>query len=374
MGAPLRPRTRIGFEGTVFTWFSALFCLAALLLHENLVLLMGCAALACGQAARLFARSNLSGLEVSRSLPGRGRVGVPLPVTWTAQNPRRRAAVGVEVEERLGPRVRPVALRVTFTAVDGGATERAGTQLVFRRRGLHRLGGFKVGSRYPLGLFRAAAVVEASDPILVRPREGRATAALRSWLGGAARARVRPSLLVRGDDVFHGVREFRDGDDPRRIHWRTTARTATLAVTEWHREQGRSLVILLGRGHGAGFRTLAAFERAVSAAATIYRAALANGLEARLDLGLKQGGGRAGFRRLAPALDALAIVRAQGGRRPRAALRRLGAEPGRRIVVYVAAGEERGIKPRLAKAAGRGGSHLLLRADEPGLERWVRGL
>lgn len=368
------PRTQITFEGTIFSWFSALFSLAALLLGENLVLLMGCTAFCCGQAARLFARRNLLGLQVARGLPRRGRVGTAVPVTYELSGDAGRAAVGVEVEDRVGHGARPVTQQIAFAGLERGATVRASAELAFVRRGRHVLGDLSLRSRYPLGLFMASQQVPATSQILVRPREGRPTAALRSWLGGSSRAQVRPSLTARGDDVFHGVREFREGDDPRRIHWRTTARSQTLAVTEWRREQGRDLVVLLGRAHGAGYGTLRTFESTVSAVATIWRAAHAAGVSASLELGSAHEGVRGGPQRLGPGLDALAGVSAQGGRRPRAALRRLGAARRSRIVVYVASGPEPGIKKRLQRAAGRGGSWLLIRADGPGLSRWVRGL
>ena len=372
--AGLRPRTRVTFEGTIFSWFATLFSLAALLLGENLVLLMGCVALCCGQAARLFTRRNLLGLTLDRRVPSRGRVGTPLPLTYELASTRRRPSVGVEVEDRIGRHARPSTVQVAFTGVPGRGRVQASTELTLTRRGRHVLPSLTVRSRYPLGLFAASARVPTEGEVLVRPREGRPTPVLRTWLGGAARAQARPSFLARGDDVFHGVREFREGDDPRRIHWRTTARSGTLAVTEWHREQGRDLVILVGRAQSAEYDALQSFERAVSAAATVYRAALATGVSARLDLGRSQDRARGGIRRLGPGLDALASVTPQGGRRPRGALKRLGASPGGRIVLYVASGPEPGIQKRLRRAAGRGGSWLVLRADGPGLTRWVRGL
>lgn len=368
-----RPRVQYTFEGTVFTWFTVLFTLAALLLDENLILLVGCATLGCGQAARRIAARNLSGLEVERRAPARARVGTPVPVTYGVRNPRQRPAVGVEVQQRRGCfGIHPISLTVEFTGVEAGGRARHTQPLVFARRGHHRLGPLDVTSGYPLGFFRASARVVIGDTILVRPREGRPTEALMAWLGGAADARSKPSLVLRGDDILHGVREFREGDDPRRVHWRTTARRGTLTVMEWRREQGCELVILLGRGHGAGPEALRAFERTVGFVATLWRAAHRKGLDVRLDLGTRTAKAIRG--RLGAGLDALADVKSQGGRRPRAALRKLAGRSGARAVVYVAAGPEKGIGSRLARAAGRGGSWLLLRADQPGAARWVRGL
>lgn len=375
---PLAPRVRLAFEGGVFVTFSALFAFAALALQENLVFLMGCVAFAAAQGARWPARRNLRGLIVRREAPIRARAGVETPITYVVANPRGLAAAGVEIRDRPGPRARPVSLALEVPGIPAGGSVRKTTRMTFLRRGLIRLGGIQATSRFPLGFFRAEARLALEHVVLVRPREGRPTMRLRDYLGGRADARRRPSLTVRGDDALHGVREFRDGDDPRRIHWRTTARRGRLALTQWRREQGRSLVLILGRGHGAGKTASDAFERAVSVAATVWRAAQREGLETHLELGGGRGAvrrGAGGIRRLGQGLDALARVRPQAGRRPRAALRRMASRArGGRVVVYIASGPEPGIRRRLAAAVGREGTSLYLRTDQPEVAKWVRGL
>jgi uncharacterized protein (DUF58 family) len=362
----LEVRTRATFEGTVFSWFAGLFALAALALDENLVFLMACLALGCAQAARFAARRNLRGIDVARRLPHRARVGQPLTVGYTVSNPRRRPLVGAEVVERFPRGVRPSAARLTFGAVGAGETRHRPGRLTFLRRGRFTLGTLGVSSRYPL---------DAGGRVLVRPAEGRPTNALRSRLRGRAEARTRPSLNTRGDEYLHGVREFREGDDPRRIHWRTTARTGQLTLAEWRRVEGRRIRIILGRSRGAGPDAARRFERAVSFAATAWRLSHRENLPVHLDLGRAGTGGTAPpTRSLGRGLDALAVVRGQGGRRPRRALRRLAREHDPAVVLYVAAGPERGIKARLAAAAGRGGDWLYVRADLPEAARWVRGI
>ena len=62
--------------------------------------------------------------------------------------------------------------------------------------------------------------------------------------GGVAGLRGDEGGTQRGGGMdFHGVREYRQGDDLRRVHWRTTARTGELAVTEY--TQGSSLEVLV---------------------------------------------------------------------------------------------------------------------------------
>jgi uncharacterized protein (DUF58 family) len=175
--------------------------------------------------------------------------------------------------------------------------------------------------------------------------------------------------------VIYGVREFRQGDDPRRIHWRSTARRGALVLSEWRAEQGRHVVVVLGRGVGAGPQATAHFERAVSATAALWRLCGRERMRTQLLLGGRKDPGLDDTGRgLERGLDALAVVAAQGRRKPRRALRRLADTTGPRTVLYVAAGPEPGIETELAAAAGRGGDWLVLRAHDASLERWVRGL
>jgi uncharacterized protein (DUF58 family) len=89
-----------------------------------------------------------------------------------------------------------------------------------------------------------------------------------SWTGGGE-SRARTVATAGEDDV--APREYRHGDDLRRIHWRTTARRGELAVRREEQPwQSRGAVILdtrtvAHRGDGAA----SSFEWAVSAAASV---------------------------------------------------------------------------------------------------------
>jgi uncharacterized protein (DUF58 family) len=69
------------------------------------------------------------------------------------------------------------------------------------------------------------------------------------------------------DAEFHGLRQFRPGDSPRWIHWRTTARTGELVVREF--DQGSHDDLLMIVEPFAPSRTSNLVEAALSLAATI---------------------------------------------------------------------------------------------------------
>jgi len=364
-------------QGTVYLWTIAVFSVTLLLLGENLVFLLGSLALGCAAVAWFLAGRNLRSVACRRATPRRTAVGAPTALTWEVTNARGTAAVGIEIEDRPARASKPVCLQVEFPSVPGHGTQAVTHSVGFGRRGVVDLsrGEATVASTFPLGLFRASCRVAVSGRLVVRPREGRPTPRLRRLVRGREPAEARQRRLWRGDDVIYGVREYREGDDPRRIHWRSTARKGALVVSEWRAEQGCEAVVVLGRGVGAGPASGADFERAVSTAATVWRLCAQEQVRADLFLGVRK---RARLEDDGRGLDAgfelLTRVRAQGGRRPRRALARLAEQTGARTVVYVAAGPERGLERDLAAAAGRGGSWTILRAYDATLESWVLGL
>lgn len=87
------------------------------------------------------------------------------------------------------------------------------------QRGWMRLEPFRVETRYPLGLFRAWALVIPDARCLVWPQPAHDAPPL------PRTGRGDHGATHRGDgDEFHGLREYRPGDPLRQIAWRSSAR------------------------------------------------------------------------------------------------------------------------------------------------------
>ncbi|MEO7715699.1 MAG: DUF58 domain-containing protein [Capsulimonas sp.] len=109
-------------------------------------------------------------------------------------------------------------------------------------RGVYEIGPTVVTSTDPFGFSTFQQTVGTTQELMVLPTP---IPTSRLFLDGAAAGqRGDEGGTQRGGGMdFHGVREYRQGDDLRRVHWRTTARTGELAVTEY--TQGSSLQVLL---------------------------------------------------------------------------------------------------------------------------------
>ncbi|MDQ6641714.1 MAG: DUF58 domain-containing protein, partial [Actinomycetota bacterium] len=137
-------------------------------------------------------------------------------------------------------------------------------------RGRHRLGPMQVRLREPFGMVEMRQEVSGEAELLVTPR---VTPLHEIRLGGGwfASGEDHPRSFTVGHVADVVVREYRRGDDLRRVHWRSTARMGELMVrNEEQLWQARATVVLdnravAHRGTGSG----SSLESAVGAAASV---------------------------------------------------------------------------------------------------------
>lgn len=139
------------------------------------------------------------------------------------------------------------------------------------QRGVYRLHGFRVESGFPFGLLRTSRRFAQQSSLVVYPRFeplGRMTlpVGVRHHPGGVLLA----SQLGESFE-FIGDREYRDGDNPRDIDWRATARLDRLIVREYREEYFMRVAVVLDTHVPAQAPKAQheAFERAVSVTASV---------------------------------------------------------------------------------------------------------
>jgi len=188
-------------------------------------------------------------------------------------------------------------------------------------RGRFRLGPLRLRLTDPFGLCELTRSFTAYDTLTVVPRvEPLPPIRLAGEWTGYGDARSRAVALAGEDDVV--PRGYRDGDDLRRVHWRSTARYGELMVRREEQPLRSCATVLLdarARGHrGRGLGS--SFEWAVSAAASIAVHLLERGYAVQLltDAGLPAGRSAASGRLSASdeaglLLDTLAVARLSDG-------------------------------------------------------------
>lgn len=157
--------------------------------------------------------------------------------------------------------VEPLAARSSATA---------GYQLPTSGRGTISLGPLVAELRDPLGLLRRTRTVAGVDTVVVAPR---AHLVDMPQLGNGPLGRHLLAQARRlGPGEFHSLREYADGDEPRTIHWRASARSDKLLVKQHSVEGLRRMLVLLDADRSS-YADAASFERAVTVAASLVRSA-----------------------------------------------------------------------------------------------------
>lgn len=158
--------------------------------------------------------------------------------------------------------------RFVLSPAPAGASIEATYRIPTARRGRHELGPLLAIIGDPLGLAQRAWEVADVTDIIVRPRVHAVLAPRRAGGGDqdprADGARV-PAFEPAGE--FLGLRDYEPGDDPRRVHWRSTARLGELVVRQDEAAAPGRVVLLLDTRRSA--HDDASFEVAVEAIASI---------------------------------------------------------------------------------------------------------
>jgi uncharacterized protein (DUF58 family) len=215
-------------------------------------------------------------LTIKRSVPTQVVAGDPVTVTLTLANRKRRLsgwlmAASDYVVRVSGGSHEHLTAETLFPRVPPRATRDASYRLRLMRRGRYRFGPVRVKSRFPLGLVERSLTFELPGELIVTPRLGKLAD---RWHREAASADelVQRRQPRRGafPDEFEKLRLFRYGDNPRMIHWRTSARQNLLMGREYHEIRDRDLMVLLDLAAAADDEeALLRVELAVSFAATI---------------------------------------------------------------------------------------------------------
>lgn len=188
-------------------------------------------------------------------------------------NPGARATPPCDAIEQLAAE----ELRIAVPRLAPGRSATLPYQLPTHRRGALEVGPLAIARADPLGLWTARRPLGGTTTLLVQPRvypiDPRPTGRTHHLEGPISETAPRGTL------TFHTLREYVLGDDVRRIHWKTSARTGTLMVREHVDTSQPSTVVVLDTR--ASRYTDDRFEDAVDVAASVVAASQRRGFPVR---------------------------------------------------------------------------------------------
>ena len=211
-------------------------------------------------------------LSCARSvLPPTVRPGDVCTVLVTVRNHGRRATAPLSLVEETAPALGPPP-RFLLDPVPAGGTRGLEYRLRPHARGVHRLGPLTGEITDPFGCSSRRVQLDGSAFVTVTPVVVPLPAITLpgASLDGDERISVVPGAGA--DDVT--VREYRVGDDVRRVNWRATARAGELMVRREEQERRPPATMILDTrrcafGLGPDASSSPAFEWAISATASV---------------------------------------------------------------------------------------------------------
>ncbi|QXJ25391.1 DUF58 domain-containing protein [Actinomadura graeca] len=204
-----------------------------------------------------------------RLAPGRLPVGHEARVDLRLENVSRLPSGLLMVEDQV-PYTLGGRARFVLDRIEPRGSRELGYRIRSDVRGRYRVGPLTVRLADPFGMVELVRSFSLSDRLTVTPAivplpAGRLAGA---WTGGGDS--VARAVSAAGEDDV-APREYRHGDDLRRVHWRSTARHGELMVRreEQHWQSSGTLFFDTRRGAHWGDGPGGSFEQGVSVTASI---------------------------------------------------------------------------------------------------------
>lgn len=265
-----RLRRVLTTRGVAFASCGVALVASGVVLGQHDVTRAGVLLLALVVIAVVLVRRHGLHLQVSRtSVPSRVAVDERSVVTVRIRNGESSVSPVLMAEESIDYALgdRP---RFVIPVLRPGGTHEVQYTVRSHTRGVHRLGPLRIRVRDPFGIGLRASDVLGDAELVVLPRVVPLGSGRSLGSGIGTEGSVPHMVALHGEDD-QTVREYRDGDDLRRIHWPATARTGGLMVRQEDRPAKRRAVVLLDTrpsGHGGSGRA-SSLEWCVTTAASV---------------------------------------------------------------------------------------------------------
>lgn len=261
-------RIRFTAAGAIFLAGALAVGFAAINTGNNLLYLLLGAMLGATAVSGWVSEQTIRDVEVARRIPRGVPVGQEVTLRYTIRNRKRRMpCLGLELREdglpgaAFVPRIGP------------GQTVEARSASTFVRRGVYPLDTLTLATSFPFGFFRRERDLTVPGELIIWPRTDRRVDPPRAGVGRRATTGAQPSPAPGPRGEFRGLRDYRQGDDARDIHWRSSARRTTPVIREYDRDASDTLWVCLDVAAGPG----AAGEDAIEIAASLAARATADG-------------------------------------------------------------------------------------------------
>jgi uncharacterized protein (DUF58 family) len=247
-------RTSPTKEGITFLVLTLFVGFAALNTGNNLLYLVFGMMLSFVAASGIISMINLSWIEIKANLPEDVFALTPTPLRFSVRNLKYfipSYSLTIDVEGR----------KAFLAHVPTKAVKAVTVQYFFKKRGWNQLPQIILFTRFPFGFFKKWIRIDLDDKeALVYPKVEKID---------IEREKVKQRFGERESEAlgFGGelksLRIYNEGDNPRHIHWKTTAKIGRLMLQELYDDESKRVIVEFNPAKNGG-----GLEREITRAAS----------------------------------------------------------------------------------------------------------
>ena len=262
---PVLTQFRLTRDGGIFLGGLLVVLSAAVNTSNNLLYMVLSALLAVMLLSGLLAARNFKYLQMEPLLPARAFAGETIPLSVRIRNHRR-------IFPSFSLQIEPPGKPLYFSVIRPRGTVQHLSETTFSRRGRYTFERLRVTSRFPFGFFVKTRQYLIDAECICYPEilpQDRLEFSVTDILG--THERMERGL---GSDL-HTIRDYIPSDSARHVHWKATAKTATLKTREFAAEDSHRILLAFDRyGNPSDAER---FESLVSRAASLAFHLIGNG-------------------------------------------------------------------------------------------------
>ncbi len=270
-----RMEYRLTREGWIYIAGIVAVALAAINTGNNLLFLILACLIASILMSGILSSLTLAGVELNLQIPEHVFAGQTVRSAVELRNDKQTLpsfslrVEGAKKKNATASAVLPTP--VYFPYVPRHESVKQSVPITFGRRGLYRQEAFRIVTRFPFGFLQKVRRVDITSEVLVYPSV-EATPEFLEVLPGL-QGTMESFAKGRGQDLY-ALRDYLPTDSARHVHWKASARSGSLMVREFAREEDTRVLLVLDQQSdaalaGASAAAVERFERTVDLCAAI---------------------------------------------------------------------------------------------------------
>ena len=270
-----RMEYRITRQGWIYIGGIVLVALAAINTGNNLLFLILACLIASILMSGILSSVTLTGVEMHLQVPEHIFAGQTVRCVVELKNEKLTLpsfslrVEGVQKKATNAAAILPAPVYFPYLPKDDSVKQ--GVPLMFPRRGLYRQEAFRIVTTFPFGFLQKARRLDLASEALVYPSIEATSDFLEVMFG--IQGAIESLAKGRGQDLY-ALRDYLPTDNVRHVHWKASARSGSLMVREFAREDDSRVILVFDPHSGAAQTTASAqekerFEEAVRICAAI---------------------------------------------------------------------------------------------------------